>query len=164
MNETKIANKMTERDIFDKIIDLPLLRLFKPFYSKNKEMLLYLFFGGLAFLVSMGTFAFFEKILKFNELIANILSWIITVLFAFVTNRKWVFIKNNSSKPLSFWNQMSRFYAGRIATLVVEESILFVFVTRMSFNSIIVKTVAQIIVIVLNYVISKMWIFKGKNT
>ena len=160
MSGLKRTSKMAERDVFDMIMDLPLFRLFKPFYSKNKEMLLYLFFGGLAFLVSIGTFAFFEKILRFNELIANVLSWIITVLFAFVTNRKWVFSKNKKSKPLSFGNQILRFYTGRIATLVVEECILFVFVTEMCFNSIIIKTVAQIIVILLNYVISKVWIFK----
>ena len=151
---------MAERDIFDKMIDLPLLRLFKQFYSKNKEILLYLFFGGLAFLVSMGTFAFFDKILNFNELVANEMSWIITVLFAFVTNRKWVFSYDKQTNQKTFWNQMLCFYAGRIATLVVEECILFVFVTEMKFNSIIVKTVAQIIVILLNYVISKVWIFK----
>jgi len=154
---------MKERDIIDKIMDLPLLRFFKPFYSKYKELVLYLFFGGLAFLVSMGTFAFFDMILSFNELIANVLSWIITVLFAFLTNRKWVFAYDKTSASSSFWNHMLRFYAGRIATLILEECILFVFVTKMSFNSIIVKTIGQIIVILANYVISKVWIFKDKK-
>lgn len=154
---------MAEQDIFDKIMNIPLLRQLKPFYSKNKEFLLYLFFGGLAFLVSMGTFWFFDKILNFNELIANVLSWIITVLFAFLTNRKWVFSYDNQTKKSTIWSQALCFYAGRIATLVVEECILFVFVTKMSFNSIIIKIFAQIIVILLNYVISKVWIFKEKK-
>ena len=49
-----------EKDIFDRIMELPVLRIFNPFYKKNKEILLYLFFGGLTFLVSIISYAFFN--------------------------------------------------------------------------------------------------------
>ena len=80
-----------KEDIFDKIMKLPILNFFEPFYKKNKEMLLYLFFGGLTFVVSIITYGFFNVSLGLNELIANIISWIIAVTFAFFTNRIWVF-------------------------------------------------------------------------
>lgn len=51
---------MAQEDIFDKIMHLPGLRKTERFYKKNKEVLLYLFFGGLAFLVSIGTYVLFN--------------------------------------------------------------------------------------------------------
>ena len=80
-----------KRDIFDRMMALPLLNIFEPFYKKNKEVLLYLFFGGLTFIVSIVTYAVFNVSMGINELIANVMSWVLAVLFAFATNRVWVF-------------------------------------------------------------------------
>ncbi len=150
---------MEKKDIFDKIMSLPGLRIFEPFYKKNKEVLLYLFFGGLTFLISVVTYAYFTMMFGMNELIANIFSWIIAVLFAFVTNKIWVFQSKNDT-ILAFVREAVAFFAGRVATLVVEEVILFVFITMLQWNSLGVKIAAQVIVIVLNYVISKLLVFK----
>lgn len=148
-------------DIFDKIMSLPILRIFEGFYKKHKEGLLYLFFGGLAFFLSIFIFWGLNVPLGMNELIANVICWVIVVYFAFTTNRLWVFrAKTNNSRE--FFKQMVSFYVGRIATLVVEEIILFVFITIIGLNSLAVKIAAQFIVIVLNYIISKLFIFKNK--
>lgn len=154
---------MEERnDIFDKIMMLPGLRILNPFYKKNKEVLLYLFFGGLTFLVSVISYAYFNVTLGINELVANIISWVLAVAFAFFTNRIWVF--QAPTKTVSqFLMQLIRFFMGRVATLVVEEVILLVFITILGFNSMVVKVIAQVIVIVLNYVISKLVVFRKKN-
>lgn len=147
------------RDIFDKIMALPGIRIFEPFYRKNKEMLLYLFFGFLSFVMSISTYALFNKVFNINELLANIFSWIITVMFAFFTNRIWVF--DSPTKSIAeFMKQMSSFYWGRIITLVIEEIILFVFITLLGMSSMLIKVIAQVVVIVLNYVISKLFVFK----
>ena len=146
-------------DIFDRLMHLPVLNIFEPFYKKHKEMLLYLFFGGLTFVTSVITYAFFNVSLGMNELVANIFFWFLAVLFAFFTNRIWVFDgKTNGEKE--FLVQMINFFGGRVATLVVEEAILFVFITKLGFGSMVVKIAAQVIVIVLNYVISKLWVFR----
>ncbi len=150
---------MEKKDIFDKIMSLPGFRIFEPFYKKNKEVLLYLFFGGLTFLISVVTYAYFTMMFGMNELIADIFSWIIAVLFAFVTNKIWVFQSKNDT-ILAFVREAVAFFAGRVATLVVEEVILFVFITMLQWNSLGVKIAAQVIVIVLNYVISKLLVFK----
>lgn len=132
--------------------------MFQTFYKKNKEVVLYLFFGGLAFVVSIATYVFFDVILSMNELIANVLSWIITVSFAYVTNKIWVFDAPTYTTQ-EFFKQIVSFFGGRIATLIIEELILLVFVTVLAFPSVLVKIVTQVIVIVLNYVISKFFVF-----
>ena len=150
---------MTEkRDIFDRLMTLPILNIFEPFYKKNKEVLLYLLFGGLTFVLSIASYIFFDVVFFMNELIANVLSWILAVSFAYVTNKIWVFdAPTHTTKELL--KQMISFWGGRVATLVIEELILLVFVTLLAFPSVPVKVVAQVIVIVLNYVTSKCFIF-----
>ena len=124
-------------------------------YRKHKQLLLYLVFGFLTTLISIGTFALFEEALGIDPLIANIVSWTLAVLFAFVTNRSFVFEAEGG-----LLTQLARFYLARVATLLLEEGIIFVFVTRLCFDALLIKTLAQIIVIILNFVISKIFVFK----
>ena len=159
MVKSKGESFMTEkRDIFDKIMTLPVLNIFEPFYKKNKEVLLYLFFGGLTFVVSIVSYVIFDVALAMNELVANVLSWILAVSFAYITNKIWVFDAPTHTIK-EFVKQLLSFFGGRVATLVIEELILLVFVTLLAFPSVPVKVVAQVIVIILNYVISKLWVF-----
>lgn len=131
----------------------------KCMIKKNKEILLYLFFGGLAFIVSIVTYAFFNVTCGLNELVANVISWVITVAFAFFTNRIWVF-ESPVDTVKAFFIQLINFFGGRIVTLVIEEMILLIFITWLGLNSMLIKVIAQVVVIVLNYVISKLWIFR----
>ena len=108
-----------EKDIFDRIMELPVLRIFNPFYKKNKEILLYLFFGGLTFLVSIISYAFFNIQIGWNALVANIGSWILAVAFAYITNRIWVF-DSNAETTADFIKEITSFVGGRVATLVIE--------------------------------------------
>lgn len=149
----------TDKDIFDKIMSSQVFKIFEPYYKKNKEILLYLFFGGLAFIISVTSYGICNVYLNINELVANGVSWILAVLFAFVTNRTWVF-KVKISGVNNLIKQMISFFGGRVATLIVEEIILLVFVTWLQYNSMAIKIIAQIIVIILNYIISKFWVFK----
>lgn len=153
---------MQEKDIFDRIMELPVLRIVNPFYKKNKEILLYLFFGGLTFLVSISSYALFNIRIGWNALTANIASWILAVAFAYVTNRTWVF-ESSTDRGSNLIKEITGFVGGRIATLVIEELILFIFITEFEMNSVLVKIVAQVIVITLNYVISKMIVFKPEG-
>ena len=149
-------------DIFDRVMSLPLLRIFQPFYHKHKEVLLYLFFGGLTTVISIAAFALFYQLLGLNELIANVLSWILAVLFAFFTNRIWVFSAPTNGAG-EFLRQMLSFFGGRLATLIVEELILLVFVTWLALPAVPVKIMAQVVVVVLNYVISKLFVFRHNS-
>ena len=154
---------MTEqkKDIFDRIMELPGLRVFQPLYRKQKEALLYLFFGGLAFVLNIAVFALLSNVFHLDPLLGNVISWIIPVLFAFYTNRIWVFQAPTATKK-EFFQQLASFFSGRIVTLLIEELLLGIFITWLQFPEIPVKVVAQVVVIVLNYVISKLFIFHSK--
>lgn len=155
-------SEMQEKDIFDRIMELPVLRIVNPFYKKNKEILLYLFFGGLTFLVSISSYALFNIRIGWNALTANIASWILAVAFAYVTNRTWVF-ESSTDRGSTLIKEITGFVGGRIATLVIEELILFIFITEFEMNSVLVKIVAQVVVIALNYVISK-FVFRPQKS
>ncbi len=149
-------------DFFDRLMRLPVLRVFEPFYRKHKEVLLYLLFGGLTTLVSILSFALFAEGLGMNVLWANILSWILAVSFAYVTNRTWVFADRADTKA-GVLREIVSFFGGRLATLGVEEAIIYVFITRLGLPAMPVKIAAQVIVIVLNYVISKLIVFRKEK-
>ena len=128
---------------------------------KYKQFLLYALFGVLTFVVSVVSYGFFCTLLTFNELISNLLSWILAVSFAFFTNRIWVF-QSPTNTSREFFQQLLKFFSSRLATLGVEEIILLLFVTIMHLPNMLVKIAAQIIVIILNYILSKKVIFTSK--
>lgn len=149
------------KDIFDRIMELPGFRVFNGIYKKNKEVLLYLFFGVLTTMVSIAVFALCNVTLGINELVSNVISWIVSVAFAFFTNRIWVFAAPTKTAS-EFVRQLISFYGGRVLTLVLEEAIILIFVTMLGMPSMVIKLVAQVIVVVGNYIISKIIVF-GKR-
>ena len=153
-----------KEDIFDRLMHLPGLRIFEKFYKKNKEVLLYLFFGGLTTVISIGSYSYCDVALHMhmNELIANVISWIFAVTFAYVTNKIWVF-QSQTTCFRDLCMEIGKFFGGRLATLGVEELILFVFISLMHWNSILVKLIAQVVIVILNYIISKIFVFKEKK-
>ncbi|MDD6690574.1 MAG: GtrA family protein [Lachnospiraceae bacterium] len=159
-----MSNEMPERkpDIFDRLMHLPGLRVFEPFYRKHKEVLMYLLFGGLAFFLNMFLFWLFTEPVGMNELVANVFCWIICVTFQYITNKTWVF-DGRTYGWKNFWRQFFAFYAARLGTLAMEEAILLVFITLMHLPDMPVKLFAQVVVIVFNYVFSKLFVFKGKD-
>ena len=148
------------KDLFDRIMLLPVLRIFNPFYRKYKEKLLYLFFGGLTTLVDLVVFWLFFSVFGVNELIANVIAWIAAVLFAFVVNRTWVFEAKTADRRETA-RQFVTFVGGRVFSLLCEEAILAIFITWLGLPPIPVKIAAQIIVVILNYGISKWLVFRN---
>lgn len=135
-----------------KIIDL---------FNKYKEIILYLIFGVLTTVVSLVSYYLLTlTILNPNNgiqlQIANIISWILSVAFAYITNRKYVF-ESKSDKILS---EISSFVGGRVATLLMDMLIMFIFVTILHLNDKLFKLISQVVVIVANYIISKLFVFK----
>lgn len=127
-----------------------------------KELFRYMLFGVLTFFVSISTYGLFNQALKVDELTANAISWIFAVVFAYITNRIWVF--SSVAKGIKqVFQEMCTFFGGRAVTLVIEEVILLVFITWLKFDSMTVKIAAQVIVILLNYVISKVYVFSNKK-
>lgn len=161
-DENRQGNNFGRRDIFDKIMSLPFLRIFEPFYKKYKTALLYLFFGGLAFFLNFFLFIAIDKFTAIGVFANNAICWVVCVLFQFFTNRTWVF-DGRVDSAAGFAKQMAAFFSGRLFTLFAELAILAVFITWLALPKIPVKFFAQVVVIVLNYVISKLFVFR-KNS
>lgn len=123
-----------------------------------REVVLYLFFGGIAFFLNIILFYLFTVQIGINALTGNIICWIICVLFQFVTNRTWVFRANSGESDQKV--QLVEFFSGRLLTLLMEELILFVFINKLHLQEMAVKIAAQVFVIIANYLLSKFWVFK----
>lgn len=146
-------------DFFDRAMRFPFLRPFRPFYLQKKELLLYLFFGGIAFFLNFFLFIWIDGLLHIHELINNLICWIVCVAFQFVTNRTWVFQQRTQEQYEGILLELIRFFGGRVFTLVVEELILFFLIGCAAFPATPVKFFSQIVVIILNYIISKYFVF-----
>lgn len=133
------------------------------FYHQNEEILNYLIVGGLTTLVSLLTYYICVITLlnpnKPIELqIANIISWITSVIFAYITNRKFVF----KSKEQNIKKESTSFISSRILTLLLDMFTMFILVSVLHINDKIGKLITQIFVIIGNYLISKFFVFKKK--
>ena len=126
--------------------------------DRYRELILYLFFGGLTTVVSIGSFAILIRVFHMDALAANVVSWILAVSFAYVTNRTWVF-SSDRRDPSGIMKEILAFFGGRIGTLLMEEAILYVGISLLGIDAILVKTAAQAAVVIGNYVISKWLVF-----
>ncbi len=131
-------------------------------YKKHEEGINYLIFGFVAFVLNMVLFFLFDDVLHMQELIANVIAWIICVIFTYFTNRVLVF-KSQNKDVQSVGREFTQFVGARLGTLLLEEAVIFVGITLLHGNNMIIKLIGQVLVIVSNYVLSKLWIFKEKK-
>lgn len=147
----------------------------KELIIKYKELIIYVIFGGLTTVVNLVVFTLFGMLLGDEKyLITNAIAWFAAVVFAYITNKIWVFeSKSWSGKVLL--KEIPSFFAARVFSFVLEEAGLFLFVDILSFNEIsikilsfeiggelIAKVILAVVVVVVNYVLSKLVIFKKK--
>lgn len=133
-------------------------------YKKYEELINYLIIGILTTIVSLATYYLLTlTILDANNKvylqIANIISWLASVSFAYFTNRKYVFKVKNKSNIKECLN----FYISRISTLLIDMIIMYIFVSKLKFDNKIVKLIAQVVIIILNYILSKFIVFKSSK-
>lgn len=135
----------------------------KELYKQYKEIVNYLIFGVLTTIISLivyyvAVFTFLDPQNAVQLQIANILSWIAGVIFAYVTNRKYVFESKENDKI----KEAGKFVLARITTLVMDMLIMWFGVIILSSNDKIVKLISQIVIIISNYVFSKIFVFKKR--
>jgi len=111
--------------------------------------------------VSIVSYIIFLKLLNDNALLANVISWIFAVSFAYITNRIWVFQSRNHGFR-EILKEIVSFFLGRVATLLLEEVILYVGINMLGIDKILIKLIAQVLVLIGNYVISKFIVFSQK--
>ncbi len=138
-------------------------------YYKYEEKWLYLVFGVLTTAVSFITAGISKYLLELagasDKLVGDgstVISWICAVTFAYLTNRAWVF-ESHASGAAELAREAASFYGGRLLTLAVEWIMMHVGYAMLHFNYWIVKIVANIVVLILNYVISKIFVFRKEK-
>lgn len=141
-----------------------MLKNVKKIYLKYEEIINYLIVGVLTTIVSLGSYylcvyTFLNPNVSWQLQVANIISWICAVTFAYFTNRKYVF-KSHSDNILI---EARDFYISRILTLLIDMMLMFLFVTVWKFNDKLIKILVQVIITVSNYIFSKLFVFKGNN-
>lgn len=133
----------------------------KEIYIKYKEIINYLIVGVLTTIVSLAVyyisvFTFLNPDNSIQLQIANILSWIISVAFAYIANRKYVFESKNENKL----QEGIKFVSSRITTLILDMFIMWLGVTILHFNDKFIKLVSQVLIVIGNYILSKLFVFK----
>ena len=136
---------------------------FMELYKQYKEIVNYLIVGILTTMVSLGVYYICVLIFLNPEnaiqlQVANIISWVAAVTFAYFTNRKFVF----ESKTPDMLKEASAFVGARVATLLMDMLCMFIMVTCMGLSDKIAKLVVQLIVTVANYIFSKIFVFRKK--
>ena len=122
----------------------------------ERELLFYVIFGVLTTLVNIAVYLLFTKVFGVNYLISNIVAWVLSVLFAYFTNRIWVFESTSSN----IINEISFFFGGRLFSGVVDTALMYLFIDILLVGDFISKIIIQVIVVILNYLISKLIVFK----
>ena len=135
----------------------------KKLYIKYQEPIMYLIFGTFTTLVGFLSYYLLTiKILNPNNSIqlqiANIISWLASVIFAYITNRKYVFKSQNKHKL----KELSKFITVRIITLIMDMIIMAIGVSLFKLNDKIIKIISEVIIIISNYLFSKLVVFKRK--
>ncbi|WP_461215921.1 GtrA family protein [Lacticaseibacillus sp. GG6-2] len=124
------------------------------------DVFTYVFFGGLTTVVNIVVFGVATR-LGISWQIANFLAWLLSVLFAFVTNKLWVFNSHTDSLGGLVW-ELTKFMAARIVSLGIDYACMFLFINLFRWAKIVAKILTQVVIVVANYAFSKFIIFRNK--
>ncbi len=133
----------------------------KELFFKYREVVLYLFFGGCTTLVNIGAY-FVLDVMGISTAFSTVMAWLLSVLFAFITNKIFVF-SSRSSGHRGIFKEGFSFFSCRFLTGVLDLVIMLLFVDKLGLNGLLIKVLSNILVIALNYVFSKLFIFKGSK-
>lgn len=122
------------------------------------DVFTYVFFGALTTLVNIVVFAVATHG-GLSWQLANFLAWLLSVLFAFVTNKLWVFNSHTENLSALVW-EFSKFIIARVASLGIDYGFMLLFIQAMGMNETVAKILTQFAIVAANYVFSKFVIFK----
>lgn len=135
----------------------------KKLLKKYKFIILYGIFGVLTTIINIVTYALCYDMFNISNVVSNIIAWVLSVLFAFITNKIWVFESKCFDFKI-FIKELWNFIVCRLATGALDLGIMYVGVDLLKGPALILKIASNIIVIILNYVMSKLFVFKkGSN-
>ena len=129
--------------------------------KKHQEIISYLFFGGMTTVVNYIIYLPCYNLLHLSGALSNTVAWVVAVAFAYLTNKPFVF-KSNDWSAKTVIPELAKFVGCRIGSGLAETAIIFITVDLLSFNGNIIKIITSILVVILNYVASKLVVFRKK--
>ncbi len=130
--------------------------------KKHWDILAYLFFGGLTTLVNFLVYAPLYHWLQLSATASNILAWVVAVAFAYLTNKPFVF-KSYDWSPQTVLPELGKFVGCRIGSGLVETGFLALTVDFLGWNGLTMKVIISVVVVLLNYIGSKLLVFRRKD-
>ena len=127
--------------------------------KKYKAPILYLFFGAVTTVINIAVYNLLYYSAGIGNDLSNVISWIVTVTAAYITNKLWVFESRDTGKRTLIFEIIS-FFGCRAATGVMDFAIMHVGVDILMYPAFLLKIISNVIVIILNYVASKLLIFR----
>jgi len=134
----------------------------KDLFDRYGEIINYLIFGVATTVVNIVVFFLFDTVLSIPYLIANAIAIILSILFAFFTNKKYVF-KSQATSRQDSWEEFVRFVSFRVLSGLFDMLSMWILVDMLLFGTNLAKLLTQFIVVVLNYVFSKFFVFKQEE-
>ena len=131
----------------------------KQLWKKHKELILYVFFGGCTTLINIISYFACRELMHLPVVPADVLAWLVSVIFAYVTNKLFVF-ESKSWRLMLVLKEGAAFLAARVFSLGVDVAMLYVTVTVLGWWELPMKVLANVVVIVINYIFSKWIIFR----
>lgn len=132
-------------------------------YRKYEVVILYLFWGFWTTVINVGTFELLVNQFHVYFQTSTVIAWIVSVTFAFFTNKVWVFGSHYSTVKM-FWRELFSFYWYRLLSLLMELVIVYIGIHILKGDPLIVKLIDNVIIVIINYVFSKLFVFnKTKN-
>lgn len=141
---------------------MKMVKKLRELFLKYKPMVLYLFFGGVTTLVNIVVYLFCTELFHIHYLVSNVAAWVLAVLVAYVTNRIWVF-ESDKRSARAIVLEFGLFVSARLLSGVSDMVTMFLCVDIIGMNGLAAKIIANVVVVVLNYVFSK-WIVFRKRT
>lgn len=129
--------------------------------KKYQAIVLYMLFGVLTTIINLVSYTGMIY-LHWNVQLSVILSWLITVISAYLTNRKWVF-NSKATTSVELLHESLAFLSSRLLTLILEMIIIWFGVQLLRQNPLIWKLIDNVVVVIFNYIISKLFVFKHKT-
>ena len=139
------------------------LKDIKELYIEFKEIINYVIFGGLAMVVNFVSYFIFARVYHIDEVISSGLSWFCSVLFAYVTNKIFVFDSKTNGKKEVIKECISFFLARIVSGILCDVGTFALMVDALHINDIVSKVVTQVMVVIMNYVFSKFIVFKKEK-
>ncbi len=134
----------------------------QAFLKKHWDALIYLFFGVLTTLVNYAVYAPLHNLLALPAAVCNVAAWVVSVVFAYLTNKPFVFHSHDWSKEV-VQTEFGKFAACRLLSGAFETGLLYITVDCLYWDGNIMKLLASVIVVIVNYIGSKILIFRKKT-